>query len=1112
MELGAFRGWAQGSGRVRTRGRQPATGGASSALRRTSSSSSVPAPQQRRTSPSTQALLDELLIAHTQVEVQSHHALSLEEVKERKRKLAMLQRKMEHLKYRVSLEQRIRNATATLRDVTQWEATHSPSQTPRTAGQASSTDAQPSTPPRSTRPASIPRTPVGAGLGAVSGEENQEVLKATLRADATAAEYLDIVQSSHALRLQVLGHHLAVLRDRLQRIDRSESVHASGQLLSMRQDLEEQQRRNRELRSELRDAQARPLRSPGAPSTTGSQQAGVPCGPRRKGSGGDARQEPDEKTSPLLLDASQAATPSAASHLSPELTASRAADQRHAELERELAETRRERDALAQRAQDRDELARQLEAAQAARRAPPAPPDRAADTLELEQALRQEQTLGRQAQSSLQELRADRDALEDALQHERDENQALQARLHALLDQARAREAAAPPAAAPEAHDDLSENVVLSEEVSPEREAPAMEAPREVSLERAAQAEPPAEDQTMSPLARATDLLSPPDPTKKRTLYQRLEGIMRQHRLPSGSSGSSRAGDESFDTSEQQAELTALRERVQELEAALEREKSMRRELADELQDTTERYTIAATELNEAREHRRDVHIPLQSEADALRTRQGELEAMLDDAQQKLALQEVQDAAEPAGAAERDAAEPAGAAERDAAPQDAADLDAAPPTAALRELREQLEGEQREKEQVISRLQDMIARFRSVSAEVKELREQAAAPRGAEEQPSREALLARVAELEAEAPRHSELLAQITSLQEANARLERSAEEKFASRTRYLDAQVDVHRRAAEQSRRAHEELKAQYELEAEDRTQNREATQTWSTACMRICARLEQQHNFCMRVLGKADGREEMDGLLDQIKANPAMRGSPKKPIAERSREAVDSLDRVVSQLEEHISDMAEELARCGASSLGSNVIAQLEDRIEQLQAQLDEERAAGTATGEHSVLERARAAEEELAVCAHTLALLAALLPPRGTLDHSMSVPLAELHAAFSAPAGAAVPEQGVHAANPGALDEAFQSLLSSEAARSRATGDAFVRRLQEVLDAYGLGDSAPGTALREHLFGLVGATLDAAEALGVRARALEGAVEQLRSPPTGREQGELPWRGDE
>lgn len=1059
MELGAFRGWAQGSGRVRTRGRQPATGGASSALRRTSSSSSVPAPQQRRTSPSTQALLDELLIAHTQVEVQSHHALSLEEVKERKRKLAMLQRKMEHLKYRVSLEQRIRNATATLRDVTQWEATHSPSQTPRTAGQASSTDAQPSTPPRSTRPASIPRTPVGAGLGAVSGEENQEVLKATLRADATAAEYLDIVQSSHALRLQVLGHHLAVLRDRLQRIDRSESVHASGQLLSMRQDLEEQQRRNRELRSELRDAQARPLRSPGAPSTTGSQQAGVPCGPRRKGSGGDARQEPDEKTSPLLLDASQAATPSAASHLSPELTASRAAD-----------------------------------------------------TLELEQALRQEQTLGRQAQSSLQELRADRDALEDALQHERDENQALQARLHALLDQARAREAAAPPAAAPEAHDDLSENVVLSEEVSPEREAPAMEAPREVSLERAAQAEPPAEDQTMSPLARATDLLSPPDPTKKRTLYQRLEGIMRQHRLPSGSSGSSRAGDESFDTSEQQAELTALRERVQELEAALEREKSMRRELADELQDTTERYTIAATELNEAREHRRDVHIPLQSEADALRTRQGELEAMLDDAQQKLALQEVQDAAEPAGAAERDAAEPAGAAERDAAPQDAADLDAAPPTAALRELREQLEGEQREKEQVISRLQDMIARFRSVSAEVKELREQAAAPRGAEEQPSREALLARVAELEAEAPRHSELLAQITSLQEANARLERSAEEKFASRTRYLDAQVDVHRRAAEQSRRAHEELKAQYELEAEDRTQNREATQTWSTACMRICARLEQQHNFCMRVLGKADGREEMDGLLDQIKANPAMRGSPKKPIAERSREAVDSLDRVVSQLEEHISDMAEELARCGASSLGSNVIAQLEDRIEQLQAQLDEERAAGTATGEHSVLERARAAEEELAVSAHTLALLAALLPPRGTLDHSMSVPLAELHAAFSAPAGAAVPEQGVHAANPGALDEAFQSLLSSEAARSRATGDAFVRRLQEVLDAYGLGDSAPGTALREHLFGLVGATLDAAEALGVRARALEGAVEQLRSPPTGREQGELPWRGDE
>lgn len=70
---------------------------------------------------------------------------------------------------------------------------------------------------------------------------------------------------------------------------------------------------------------------------------------------------------------------------------------------------------------------------------------------------------------------------------------------------------------------------------------------------------------------------------------------------------------------------------------------------------------------------------------------------------------------------------------------------------------------------------------------------------------------------------------------------------------------------------------------------------------------RLQEQDKRCARMLGKLDGREEMDDLLERIKAGAA-------GVAKKKKTAGQDIAGLLSSLETHIGDLELELARANA------------------------------------------------------------------------------------------------------------------------------------------------------------------------------------------------------
>ncbi|WFD01302.1 hypothetical protein MYAM1_004064 [Malassezia yamatoensis] len=322
------------------------------------------------------------------------------------------------------------------------------------------------------------------------------------------------------------------------------------------------------------------------------------------------------------------------------------------------------------------------------------------------------------------------------------------------------------------------------------------------------------------------------------------------------------------------------------------------------------------------------------------------------------------------------------------------------------------------------------------------------------------------------------------------------------ARTRYLEVQVDKHRRAAEQSRSAYEELKNKMDAEISTSKQQQLVAQRWAEEWKTFSERLEQQDRFCKRVLGKDDGREEMDELLNQIKAPAFAAAPPKTALVERSQAAVDDFHRFISNLEEHISDMAEGLARAGASGLGSNVIAQLEDQIEDLQAQLSARDAEFVALTENpeanassSLLLRARNAEELVTTCLYSLVLFSALLPDKDVLALSMSLPLIALHNLFAAAisdGSESITLDDIRRAHGSPFEQAMQMLFASGEVR-RAENAKYAQRVQQVLDRLPNELRTALPALLEDVFNRLLATLNTSEMITERAMVLEESVQR-------------------
>ncbi|CDU25160.1 uncharacterized protein SPSC_04994 [Sporisorium scitamineum] len=75
---------------------------------------------------------------------------------------------------------------------------------------------------------------------------------------------------------------------------------------------------------------------------------------------------------------------------------------------------------------------------------------------------------------------------------------------------------------------------------------------------------------------------------------------------------------------------------------------------------------------------------------------------------------------------------------------------------------------------------------------------------------------------------------------------------------------------------------------------------------------RLQEQDKRCARMLGKLEGREEMDDLLERIKAGAA-------GVANKKKTAGQDIAGLLSSLETHIGDLELELARANAQISGS-------------------------------------------------------------------------------------------------------------------------------------------------------------------------------------------------
>lgn len=75
---------------------------------------------------------------------------------------------------------------------------------------------------------------------------------------------------------------------------------------------------------------------------------------------------------------------------------------------------------------------------------------------------------------------------------------------------------------------------------------------------------------------------------------------------------------------------------------------------------------------------------------------------------------------------------------------------------------------------------------------------------------------------------------------------------------------------------------------------------------------RLQEQDKRCARMLGKLEGREEMDDLLERIKAGAA-------GVAKKEKTAGQDIAGLLSSLETHIGDLELELSRANAQLAGS-------------------------------------------------------------------------------------------------------------------------------------------------------------------------------------------------
>ncbi|UZJ56980.1 hypothetical protein CBS101457_006300 [Exobasidium rhododendri] len=157
------------------------------------------------------------------------------------------------------------------------------------------------------------------------------------------------------------------------------------------------------------------------------------------------------------------------------------------------------------------------------------------------------------------------------------------------------------------------------------------------------------------------------------------------------------------------------------------------------------------------------------------------------------------------------------------------------------------------------------------------------------------------------------------------------------------DVEVELEKQAALSALREKEtiEMRAQIEQFEFEMTAERKIMQSrqqlftaFEKRLNRAETRLREQDDRCAQLLGKVDGREEMDKMLDQIKSGY---GAVKK-----EKTAGQDIDELISSITTHIGDMEDELHRGGGGGGGEqgydgNTIHALETRLETTEEELE-------------------------------------------------------------------------------------------------------------------------------------------------------------------------------
>ncbi|PWN34814.1 uncharacterized protein FA14DRAFT_188861 [Meira miltonrushii] len=157
---------------------------------------------------------------------------------------------------------------------------------------------------------------------------------------------------------------------------------------------------------------------------------------------------------------------------------------------------------------------------------------------------------------------------------------------------------------------------------------------------------------------------------------------------------------------------------------------------------------------------------------------------------------------------------------------------------------------------------------------------------------------------------HSRNIKQLQDQHSKHSTTANKTQQSLEERIHSQDKELEERQKKYEELQRQMEQLDFETTAERNIMNQRQQLFSAFEQRLERAEKRLREQDDRCARMLGKAEGREEMDDLLNQIKYGTS--GAPKK-----EKTAGQDIDGLIDSLTTHINDMEDELERATMNGL---------------------------------------------------------------------------------------------------------------------------------------------------------------------------------------------------